>query len=306
MENVRETSDSGKNLVGIIPIAGHETFDFDQPWPDCMMPIGPSYSLIEAAVVECAWAGCKSIWIVVNGDFAPIIRKRLGDWCGDPVWANRTFDPFIHSSRRKIPIYYVGVNPKDRHKRDCTAWSVIHGALTAFKTMTSISEWMSPSKYYVSFPHGYFPPHQIREYRRLINSKKNCYISFNGESVLDNNFMSFTFGKEDWLEFRRIIREGTGKRVPGSNIDDDLFLDPSERWSARFFGLDRVFAPLKLEGATEIKVENYFNIRNWEEYTNFLSASRKIGIEKPPKSILLRHRSSGICSDYLEDDEGKT
>ena len=71
MEDVRDSAEEGRNLVGIIPVAGHESFDFDQPWPDCMMPIAPNYNLIEAAVVECAWAGCKSIWIVVNGDFAP-------------------------------------------------------------------------------------------------------------------------------------------------------------------------------------------------------------------------------------------
>ncbi len=104
MEDDREVANKINNLVGIIPIAGHDTYDFDQPWPDCMMPIGPSYSLIEAAVVECAWAGCKSIWIVVNDDIGPLIRKTLGDWCGDPVWANRKFDPVPGISNRCIQI----------------------------------------------------------------------------------------------------------------------------------------------------------------------------------------------------------
>ena len=45
MENARDIAEEGsRNLVGIIPVAGHESFDFDQPWPDCMMPIGPGYS----------------------------------------------------------------------------------------------------------------------------------------------------------------------------------------------------------------------------------------------------------------------
>ena len=58
MENVEETHIEGKNLVGIIPIAGHEKYDFKTPWPHCLMPIAPDYTLIEAAVAECAWAGC--------------------------------------------------------------------------------------------------------------------------------------------------------------------------------------------------------------------------------------------------------
>jgi hypothetical protein len=306
MENVREIEEEGRNLVGIIPVAGHESFDFDQPWPDCMMPIGPNYNLIEAAVVECAWAGCKSIWIVVNGDFAPVIRKRLGDWCGDPVWAHRTFDKNIGVSKRRIPIYYVGVNPKDRHKRDCTAWSVIHGALTAFKTLQAISTWMIPSKYYVSFPHGFFPAWQLRDHRKIINSKKNCYITHAGVSVLDNNFTSFTFGKNEWLEFRRVIRTGTGRKVPGSLWSDNILLDPAEMWSARWFGVDKVFESLNLEESHEIPVENYFNLRSWDEYRDFLCASRSIVIRRPTKSILLGSRSNRVSVDYLDSDEGQT
>jgi hypothetical protein len=306
MEDVRDFAEEGRNLVGIIPIAGHESYDFDQPWPPCMMPIGPGFSLIEAAVSECAWAGCKSIWITVNHDFAPYIRKRLGDWCGDPVWCNRVFDRNIGESKRRIPIYYVGVNPKDRHKRDCTAWSVIHGALTAFKTLAKISEWMIPSKYYVSFPHGFFPAYQLREHRRIINSKKNCFVSFNGSTVKDDRFMSFTFGKDEWLEFRRVIRKGTGARVPGTVPEDGLFLPPEERWSARYFPLSKVFDALDLNEAHEIPVENYFDVSNWEEYRTFISASRNIAVMRPTKSILIGTKANAVSTDYLEDDEGET
>jgi hypothetical protein len=306
MEEVRDAAEAGRNLVGIIPVAGHEPFDFNQPWPDCMMPIGPDYNLIEAAVTECAWAGCKSIWIVVNGDFAPIIKKRLGEWCGDPIWAFRNFDPDMYESRRRIPIYYVGVNPKDRYRRDCTSWSVIHGAVTAFKTMTAISEWMMPSKYYVSFPHGYFPPEQLREHRKKINSKENVIITFNGQSIHDDYFTSFTFGKDEWLEFRRIIRTGTGRRVPGSKPEDELLLPPEERYSARYFPLSKVFEPMKEANPFEIKVNDYFNIRNWEEYRDFLSGSRNLTIKRPHKTILLGSRANRLFSDYLQDDEGET
>ena len=163
---------------------------------------------------------------------------------------------------------------------------------------------MIPSKYYVSFPHGYFPAYQLREHRKIINSKKNCYITSHGCSVKDNNFMSFTFGKDDWLEFRRVIRTGTGYRMPGSKPEDNLLLDQSEMWSARYFGVEKVFEPLDLEQSHEIKVENYFNIRSWEEYVDFLSASRGFTIKRPSKSILIGSRANAACGDYLEDDEG--
>ena len=52
MENGSNIESKVNNLVGIIPIAGNDDFDFEQPWPNCMMPIGPSYSLLEASIVE--------------------------------------------------------------------------------------------------------------------------------------------------------------------------------------------------------------------------------------------------------------
>ena len=107
-----------------------------------------------------------------------------------------------------------------------------------------------------------------------------------GQSVKDGILTSFTFGKDDWLEFRRVIRTGTGRRVPGSSIDDDLLLPPEERWSARFFPVEKVFSSLSLNDAHEIPVDNYFSIRNWQEYTDFISASRLINIKRPSKSIL--------------------
>ena len=77
-------------------------------------------------------------------------------------------------------------------------------------------------------------------------------------------------------------------------------------WSARWFGVDKVFEPLNLEEAHEIPVENYFNLRSWDEYRDFLCASRSIVIRRPTKSILLGSRSNRVSVDYLDSDEGQT
>jgi len=296
MDNVEETHIEGRNLVGIVPVAGHDKYDFNQPWPDCLMPIQSGYSLIEGAVVECAWAGCKSIWIVANDNLAPIIRKKIGDWVFDPIWNHRKFDPIPYESKRRIPVFYVPVPLKNRNKIDCLSWSVIHGALTAFKVTSSLTKWATPSRYYVSFPQSYMDPFQIREHRRTIHSAKNIYMTSNGFGVKDGMFTSFTFDKNDWLEFRRVIRTGTGVKVPGSPAMSNEVLPVEERWSARWFGVDKVFAPLKLEEAEIIPVTNFFNIRSWEEYTDFIAASRQMNIGRP-KSILVGTKYNRVAED---------
>ena len=120
------------HLAGIIPCAG-QPLDFGMEWPDFMMPVAPNYTMLEAAILECAYAGCDSIWIVCNDDISPIIRHRVGEIVQDPVWL-RNMDKYPSETRRPIPIFYVPIHPKHRDKIDCYGWSVIYGALTIFKT----------------------------------------------------------------------------------------------------------------------------------------------------------------------------
>ncbi len=85
-------SQANFHLTGIIPIAG-QSLDFGMPFPDSMMPVAPNYTMLEAAVVECAFAGCDTIWIVCNDDVAPIVRYRIGDYIQDPLYFYNTLGP---------------------------------------------------------------------------------------------------------------------------------------------------------------------------------------------------------------------
>lgn len=301
MEVTREHNTSYFHLAGIVPVSGLEN-RFNNMLPDCLTPIGDDYSLVEAAVVECAHAGCDTIWVICNDDISPLVREKLGDFVEDPVYVYRKFDYSPVDNKRFIPIYYVPIHPKDRGKRDCMPWSVIYGSLVAFKTADFLSTWIAPNKYYVSFPYGYYKPSQLREHRKIISSSKNVYISYEGETMKDNLFTSFTFGKDEFLEFRRVIRTGTGRFAPGKGYgpyEDREYLPIEERWSARFFDNKKVFAPFNLEDAHEIKIEGYHQISNWSEYTCFFKNSDKVVFR--PKSLLHREKAVGVAHDYSED-----
>ena len=302
MEITRETNTKYFHLAGIVPVAG-QPLDFDQLWPDCMMPICPNYTLIEAAVAECAWAGCDTIWVICNDDIARAVKKKIGDFVGDPVWSYRKFDPHPSDSKRQIPVYYVPIHPKDRDKRDCLAWSVLHGSLTAFKVSDELSRWVVPNKYYVSFPYGYFPAWQLREYRKIISSSKNVYLTSAGKSMKNNFYTSFTFGKDEFIEFRKVIRSGTGRWKPGVDYKEYDALPIEERWSARFFEIEQVFAPFVTEQAQEIQVETFYNIGSWREYRHFMAQNIDNDIKRPTKTILLNQLYKPIAKNYLENDE---
>jgi hypothetical protein len=70
----------------------------------CLLPIAQDYTMIEAAVVECAFAGCDTIWIVCNDDISPLVRYRVGDFIQDPIYFYNNYGPDPAHNRIRIPI----------------------------------------------------------------------------------------------------------------------------------------------------------------------------------------------------------
>ena len=257
-----------------------------------MLPIANDYTLLDAAIVECAYAGCDTIWIICNDDTAPLLRHRIGDYIEDPSYyyyntsANR-------EHRKRIPIFWIPQHPKDRDKRDCLSWSVIYGSLVVFKTSSKISKWIIPDKYYVSFPYGLVNPREVITMRSKISSQKNFYVSSQDKTIQDNIYTSFTFGKDEFIKYRKNIRKGTGK-WKGDYGDMDL-LPIEERWSARFFEPKDVFNDLDLEGSSVLNVKEYFDITNWQEYQKYMRSQYSDDIIKPPKDLFSYKEFHGVA-----------
>ena len=162
------------------------------------MPVDLGWTAIQKSVFECAMAGCNTIWIIANDDLAPVVRKVVGDWIYDPVYLSG-YSNFSSEQRKEIPIYYVQINPKDRDRRDSYGWSVLYGAYSAWKVAYKISQWLTPDKYYVSFPMAAYDVNLVRDYRKLINHREdNFFLSYDGETVKDNKPIAFTFTGEDF------------------------------------------------------------------------------------------------------------
>ena len=257
------------------------------PFPDVMLPVANDYTLIETAIVECAYAGCDTIWVVCNDDTAPLIRYKVGDWIEDPSYYFYNTTKNKHY-RKRIPIFWVPIHPKDRDKRDCLSWSVIYGALNALKVSAKISKWIIPDKYYVSFPYGLVDYMEVYKHRSWFKKPTNFYMVSEGKTVQDNFYTSFTYGKEEFIKYRRNIRKGTGKYTSNVLVDGKFakeMLPIEERWSARFFELKDVFTDLDLDESNLLHVENYYNISSWEEYHNYMKSDFSKNIIKPPEEM---------------------
>lgn len=297
---------SAFHLAGIVPVAGQK-LDFQFPWHDSLMPIANNYTAIEHAIVQCCHAGCETIWIVAHREMQPILRDRIGDWILDYSSIRQAaFSKLCQGDKLKqIPIYYVPIHPKDRERRDCLAWSVIYGSLRAFHISKMISSWIVPDKYFVSFPYGINHLQSIFDSRSLISSPKNFYLTHNGKSIRDGEYLPFTFDKEDFKKFRHVIRSGTGvytdvvwdtekNRVASQNR-----LPLEQQYSARSFTLDKVFGCATLEGNNVASTAWHYRIDSWEKYIQFLASEEAKKLKRPKYFKYHEWNPIGVDNDDL-------
>lgn len=266
----------GRNLVGIIPLSGWQN-SFDFPWPDYMQPLREGFLAVERSVHECALAGCDSIWIVCNDDFAPLVKKRIGDYVMSPrYFEEKNFVKRKDYHQKWLPIYYTPISTKDRDKRDSLGWSILHGSLTSFLISDKMSRWVAPTKYYVSFPYGIYHTGEVKKYRALIRGPESFYFSHNTQTVRENKYLGFTFFPEDWPKFKWNIKNqctGGDKKIP-----------LQERWSSRHFSLDKIFKLDIIEVQNKVEIDNYYSLESWESLQAYYSSD--LEIPRPGKQFM--------------------
>ncbi len=270
------------HLAGIIPVANLQT-DFEFNFPEILLPLNNGFTAIQKSVVECAYAGCNTIWIVANPDLAPVVRKTIGDWIYDPVYLGRSQYGEGSEHRREIPIYYCNILPKNIDRRDSYGWSILSGIYASWITASKISKWVAPNKYYISFPMAVFDIYEIRKHRKLISdNEKNFFLTYKDKTVKDNSPLSFTMFGEDYLNCRRDVNAKTTRQFYNTKEGEQYpsrKLPLEQRWSARKFTFSEVFEKLCVNEAHSCNPEQFFDVSTWEGYSDYLSSD--FILEKP-------------------------
>lgn len=283
------SSEHSFHLAGIIPIA-KPPYDFGSPWDDCLTPIAKNYLAVERAVAECAYVGCETIWIICHKDMQPIIKKRLGEKTTDPLRLN-TLSRYPGRVQMPIQIYYVPIHPNDRDKRDCLSWSVLYGALSAFLVSAKISKWITPDKYFVSFPWGVYSSKNLREHRKAISSDRNFCTSYKGKTVKDGLMLPFSFGSDDWKAARDNFKE----------LAKDCYFERKVRGKIKYdFSLDKIFKSYIIDNTCEI--EKFSQIDSWEAYRDYMNSDLAEKMKRP--GFLRVAKWNGINFEEEEDDSG--
>ena len=264
-----------KHLAGIIPVSGIKS-DFNMPWHESLMPIAPNYLAIERSVLECAYAGCRTIWIVCDDDVTPLIRYQLGEVVQDPVYNYRHFEHNKQDFKRPIRIYYVPVHIRDVDKRNSLSWSAIYGAFSANKVLSKVSAHLAPNHFWVSWPYGYYPPSVTRGIRKTI-AKDSAALVFDDKCFGDNLYLGFSLNIE---QVKNLISEAY-TRSSGLWVDPDVRdkkISLDKRYSYKNFDIKKTFETLNINDYKKENISSYYNLDNWADYCHFLSHNE---ISKP-------------------------
>jgi len=263
-----------KHLAGIIPVSGIKS-DFNMPWHESLMPIGPNYLAVERSVAECAYAGCDSIWVVCDDDVSPLIRYQVGEKIQDPVYSYRHYEFDKQGVKKPIRIYYVPISIKDVNRRDNLAWSAIFGANTSRKITKALSKHFIPDTYFISWPYGYYAPFFLREHRKTLRLKP-LLVSHDESTVKDGKYLSFTMTNEQ-LDALLVESVSTSSGMYQFDANGNRSLIPlDERFSYRKFDLKEVFSNLDFSDYVHTNIEDYNRIDNWVDYCSFLANNPEI------------------------------
>ena len=232
-----------RHIAGIVPVSGLRT-EIKSPVDLAMMPISLNYLAVERAVAECAYAGCNTVWIVCDDNEKPLIRHVLGDYVYDPVYFNRTRALFPQEHRKMIKLYYVPVGSRFR-KRKSIWLSIMAGALTSKKISSGMSTWLTPTKYYVSFPYGVYDPSIVKQHRALISSEQNMCLTYQDKNIVNNDFLGAAFVPDT---LKLITRKYAHDRYSEQPI--------------------KIFE--KINNFDQIQIKSYNNITDWNTYIEVL------------------------------------
>ena len=143
-----------------------------------------------------------------------------------------------------------------------------------------MSKWLTPDKYYVSFPHGVYFPTEIRKYRNDISSNSPFYLAYNGTTIKQGGLLGFTFTYDDYHNIKDYMKNRCYQLNKPIKV----------------FTFEESYSYLPNEDEVVKELETYYKIDSWQDYCEFLAESGQ-RFKKPSKLILNYHEWNGIGID---------
>jgi len=308
VEDKQYGDDYAFHLAGVIPLCGQQYRGKELPWHPGLLPLTEDTTLIEQAIVQCAWAGCETIWVVVDDSFAPFLKKRCGEYIEDPLYYGQNeYSPIPGVRNRKIPIFYVPEDLFNRDRRDSVSYQVIRGMEMARKVTGQISAFVTPDRYFVTFPYGVYSQFELRSFRSTLSKFDELIFQCDGKSIQTGHYMPFLISlKSAKLCKENVWHTATGAKDVSQPKEEWQFgkfptalLPLEERYNGRWYGPDQVFNLfIKEFGDNQIDLKWFFDVSTFDGYREYLRSENYI---YDTSSLLFKKKTWNSMS--FDDDE---
>ena len=134
--------------------------------------------------------------------------------------------------------------------------------------------------------------YSLRKLRAKISDfENNFFLTYGDKSVKNNEPLAFTMFGEDFVQCRRYVNKITTKEYMNPDPNEKYpqkKLPLLERWSARHFNFDTIFAKVNETNAHKEEVDWYYDISKWQQYQLFMGSENFI--QKPSNNLTKAHK----------------
>lgn len=319
----------GRHLAGIIPVSWRGN-RFQMPNPDCGLLVGKNIYAYENSVIECALAGCNTIWIVGKKPDLNYVRYRVGEYAIDPARMINLNADDVDKYGAKRPIYYVEINPYYYNRFFNIYWACLHGAHKAHDLTSKWSSKVAPEKFYFSFPYFLFyakPLLHYRNYDYIFSDKNFLFKDLDGDTLFYStddkrqNFQSAALNADEVLESYKNVRvRSTGEIKPdsdkteiinGDEVPNEKY-DPDEQWSAKKWGPNDMFRDVEKEDVVTNEVDDLkdqpfrwdAHVRTWGEHEVYMKGDNRV--YKSDLILNNRHVDTRVNYYFPDEDDNET
>jgi len=255
---------AASSLAAVIPITDQKT-DYRFPWHPALQPVARSYTAIQKVIAEACFMGASSVWLVCNKNMQPLIKKVVGERLRQPS----TFYMDSEGGKHPVPVYYVPVHIRDRHKAECPSWSVLHGCLEAYEISGIISKWTLPDRFLI------LDPYLMCDYYDAIYEKKHMRQEINfaykseGKTYKDGVNVPFTLSYKDCIEAKEKYDE-----LAYEFYEENSMVEASIK-----IPLDKIFNSATID--RDFEIGKTYDIRTWEVYMDYMRSDYAAQLRKP-------------------------
>lgn len=269
-----------KHLAGIIPIGTRATTNYGAPWHESLTLLAPKYTAIHRAVAECARIGCDSIWIVSPFTLQPLVREVVGEFVRERKRISYSLDGSLASHKRAtdVPIYYLGMPKEAAYVGEGQGYAILFGARKIDYIVHTTSEYLSPDKFWIAFPHGVYEHRFLDRLQKVVRRTDcNLFLSYDSDTIRDGKPMGFSLKTTDISGLVAYYRKDHFYRnLHSFEYQSRYRLFMRER--QKRVTLEDVFKYLTIEPDRDIVLELpwYSQIEKFEGYRQYMSTNAKL------------------------------